>query len=231
MTLWKILNVKSLQINKLRNDPLQTEIRSPNDTQLDSIIEFGKMALNMACSQVNRKKQLSHNTTTAIHQTCNGIVSLHRHLLATSHKYVLLGQFSTDPLAKEFGRVHQESDGTYFIDVQQCIEKLHIKQTSLLLNQNVNIDEFDVNPGHQYTSFDYKLCEEGSEIFDNMENLESSLSNKMKMALVYIPGCITRNDNQPSECETHFYNEKYGKYTNLTDCGKLRVPSDHTCQW
>ena len=31
------------------------------------------------------------------------------------------------------------------------------------------------------------------------------------MALVYIAGYITRNDNQPSECETHFYYEKYGK--------------------
>ena len=51
------------------------------------------------------------------------------------------------------------------------------------------------------------------------------------MALVYIPGYITRNDNQPSECKTHFYYEKYGKYTNLTDCGKPKVPSDHNYQW
>ena len=61
--------------------------------------------------------------------------------LATSHKYVLLGQFSTDPLEKEFGKLCQGSGDTYFINVQQCIEKLHIKPTSLLLNQNVNIDK------------------------------------------------------------------------------------------
>ena len=53
----------------------------------------------------------------------------------------------------------------------------------------------------------------------------------MKAALVYIAGYITRNDNQPSECETNFYYEKYGKYSNLTDCGKLKVPPDHICQW
>ena len=46
-----------------------------------------------------------------------------------------------------------------------------------------------------------------------------------------IAGYITRNDNQHSECETHFYYEKYGKYTNLTDHGKLKVPSDHIFQW
>ena len=100
----------------------------------------------------------------------------------------------------------------------------------MLLNQNVNIDEFDVNPGHQCISCDYKLCEEGSEIFDNLENLEPSLSNEIKIALVYIAGYITRNDNQPSECEIHFYYEMYGKYTNLTDRGKLKVLSNHTCK-
>ena len=101
-----------------------------------------------------------------------------------------------------------------------------IKQTSLLLTQNVNTDEFDVNPRHQCTSCDYKFCEQGLEIYDNLENLEPSLSNEIKMALVYIAGYITRKDNQPSECETHFCYEKYGKYTNLTDHGKLNVPSD-----
>ena len=118
MTWWKILNIKSLQTDKLHHDPVQAEIRSPNDTWLDFIIEFGKMALNMAGSQCNYKKQLSQNTATAIHHTCNGIVSLCRHLLATSHKYALLGQFSTDPLEKEFVKLHQGSGGTYFINVQ-----------------------------------------------------------------------------------------------------------------
>ena len=91
LTWWKILNVKSLQIDKLFNDPLQAEIRSPNDTRLDFIIEFGKMALNMAGSQGNRNKQLSQNTASATRHTCNGTVSLCWHLLATSYKYVLPG--------------------------------------------------------------------------------------------------------------------------------------------
>ena len=58
LTGWKILNVKYLQIDKLCNDPLQAEIRSPNDTRLDFIIEFGKIALNMAGSQGNCKKTI-----------------------------------------------------------------------------------------------------------------------------------------------------------------------------
>ena len=42
----------------------------------------------------------------------------------------LLRQFSTDPLEKEFGKLCQGSGGTYFINVRQCIEKVHIKLTS-----------------------------------------------------------------------------------------------------
>ena len=48
----------SLQIDKLCNDPLQAEIRSPNVIRLDFIIEFDKMALNMAGSQGNHKKTI-----------------------------------------------------------------------------------------------------------------------------------------------------------------------------
>ena len=81
------------------------------------------MALNMAGSPGNYIKQLSRHIVTTINHSCKGIVSLCWHLLATSHKYVLLGQFTTDSLEKEFG-------GTNFINVQQWIEKLHIKQTS-----------------------------------------------------------------------------------------------------
>ena len=46
-----------------------------NDTRLDFIVEFGKMALNMADSQGNRKKQLSQNIATATHH--NQIHFLH----------------------------------------------------------------------------------------------------------------------------------------------------------
>ena len=71
----------------------------------------------------------------------------------------------------------------HLLHVQQYIEKLHIKQISLLLEQNVNIEAFDGKPGYQCTSCDYKLCKEGSEIFDNLENSEPSLYYEIKMAL------------------------------------------------
>ena len=97
-----------------------------------------------------------------------------------------LGNFQLIHKKNNFVNFAKDQVGPIFINVQQCIEKLHIKQTSLLLNQNVNIDEFDVNTGHQCTFCDYKFCEECSEIFDNLENSEPSLSNEIKMAIVYI---------------------------------------------
>lgn len=73
------------------------------------------MVLNMAGSQGNHIKQLSKYTATTIHHTFNGIVCLCQHLLAISHKYVLLGQFTTDLLEKGFSKLCQGSGGNYFI--------------------------------------------------------------------------------------------------------------------
>ena len=69
-------------------------------TNLILSLNLVKWLLIWLAVKVIVKKQLSQNTATAIHHTCNGIVSLCWHLLATSHKYVLLGQFLTDPLEK-----------------------------------------------------------------------------------------------------------------------------------
>ena len=46
LTWRKILNVKTLQTDKLHNDPLKAEISSLINSQLDFIIELGQMALN-----------------------------------------------------------------------------------------------------------------------------------------------------------------------------------------
>ena len=97
-----------------------------------------------------------------------GLVDLCRHLLNTNHKYVCPGKFTPDYLEKKFGKLCQGSGGTYFISVQQVMEKLHIKQSALLLSLNVNIEDFNVESGHQYPAGSYVLCEEGSKIFDNL---------------------------------------------------------------
>ena len=48
------------------------------------------MVLKMAGPIKNRLKQLTKDTATAIHHTCNGIVDLTKHLLQTSHTYMFV---------------------------------------------------------------------------------------------------------------------------------------------
>ena len=156
-----------------------------------------------------------------MHHTCNGTVSLCRSLLRVSHNYVLLGTFSPDPLEKEFGKLRQGSGGTYFITVQQIIEKVNISKASLLLSAKVNVDSFNTESGHSCFNCSFLLDENLAEIFDGLPELESSVTEDTKMVLVYIAGYITRNDSGSSEekClnETTFYRQKYGHYRDAMD--------------
>ena len=234
LTWWKIINVRAFGADIRHRDPLQKVIDSSTDVRLDTILEFGNMALKMGGPPGKRMKQLSKDTANAIHHTCHGLVELCKHLLATSHKYVLLGQFTTDFLEKEFSKLRQGSGGTAFINVQQIIEKLHIKQASLLLRLKVNIDDFQVQSGHQCSSCDYRLSEEASAVFDNLPDLENSIPEGSKSALLYIAGYCTRKDELEEEGllgQTFFYCQKYGKFSDGLDRRGVKVPSDNSCQW
>ena len=114
---WKISNVKSIGVDVRFNNKLQAVVQDPLDERLNTILQFGEMALQMKGGQGKRYKQFTRDTAQAVHHTCNGIVSLCRSLLRVSQNYVLLGTFSTDPLEKEFGKLLQGFGGTYFITV------------------------------------------------------------------------------------------------------------------
>ena len=146
---------------------------------------------------------------------------MRRFLLRVTHNYVLLGTFSTDPVAKEFGKLRQGSGGTYFITVKQIIEKVTISQVSLLLSANVNVDSFNIESGHSCFNYSFLLNENSAEIFDVLPELESSVPEDTTIVLVYIAGYITRNDSGASEekvlHETTFYHQKYGQYIDAMD--------------
>ena len=233
LTWWTIINVRSRGKDVKHRNPLQKEILSPSDDRLDTILEFGDMAMQMhKKGNGPRIKQLSIDTANAIFHTCRGLVDLCRDLLASTYDYVLLGLFSSDALEKEFGKLRQGSGGTYFINVRQCVEKLHIQQTSLLLKEGVDIDSLGVSSGHKCDSCAYTLTEEGSEVFDNLETLENSIPDETKAALVYITGYVTRRDDEMNDQEsTHFYFDKYGSYQKILDRGGLKIPQDNACQW
>ena len=233
---WKILNVKSPFMDERSLDSNVAPICDPNDSRLQYILDFGKMALDMAGKQGSRVKQLSRDTSNAIYNTCQGIVELCKYLLGSTHEYVLLGTFSTDPLEKEFGKLRQGSGGASFINVQNCIEKLRINKCMLLITLKKSINEIILeDEAHHCPSCSYHLCEKGCLTVASLPDLEDSLSSENKMALVYIAGYVTRKDGELSEEEllgqTNYYFQRYGDYVKSLDKGGLNIPSDIACQW
>ena len=83
-------------------EPLSYMIDDPEDQRLFFLPEFCDipMAFQMTDKQGCRIKQLSKDAALAIPQTCYGLVSLCRHLLATTHKHVLE---KTSPSMLNFG--------------------------------------------------------------------------------------------------------------------------------
>ena len=232
LTWWNIVNVKATSMDIHRRDPLRAPISDPDDDRLQTLLNFGEMVLEMAGRQGKRQKQLTRDTAQAVHHTSNGLVSLCHHLLATSHDYVLLGQFSTDPLEKEFSKLRQGSGGTYFINVQQIVEKTNINRSKLLLSLKADVELEE--PGHSCSdcAFELQNHEQACEAVDNIEQLEGSLHEETKATLLYIAGYVTRKHQEREEIgQTSFYFQKFGEYLQSLDRGGLQVPSDRACQW
>ena len=167
--------------------------------------------------------------------TCNGLVELCKFLLTSGFDYVMLGEFNTDYLENEFGKLRQCSGGAYFITVQNIIEKFHIEKTKLLLQLKIDVTEYNLEPGHGCSKCGYLLDESACEIFDTLPDLETSLSKDVKMSLFYIAGYVTRKDGPLSDedllNDTGFYYREYGDFVKKLDRGSLNIPLDNTVQW
>ena len=121
-------------------------------------------------------------------QTCNGLVNLSKDLLNKDGvDYVLLGKFSTDPLEKMFSKLRQGSGGTYFINVQQVVEKYNILKTKLVLQLNIDVRETSSRAsGH--TCLKCKGDEDfvmnhGMDIIENLPEVEDNLSVEVKLII------------------------------------------------
>jgi hypothetical protein len=145
----------------------------------------------------------------------------------------MLGEFSTDYIEKEFSKFRQGSGGTYFITVQNVVEKLNIEKAKLLLQLKVDISDYTDNE-HSCQKCGYLRSEESCCIINQLPELETSLPLSTKMALFYIAGYVTRKDDV-SENEllndTSFYFQLYGDYTKTMDRGGLSIPLDCCAQW
>lgn len=235
LSVWKIVNVRSKYKDIRKNDPLVGEIESTDDDRLTFLLEMGDFFKSIGKSSTGkRKNSLTKDTSDALFHTMNGLVELCRHQLETTHEYVLLGDYSTDPLEKEFGKLRQGSGGAYFLTVQTIMEKLSIKKTKLLLKLNADVDNINVDNGHQCDQCGYLLDDNTIKVFDELAALEEKIEKETKISLCHIAGYVTRHDilsdDELFSC-TNFYFQKYGTYTKSLDRGGLNVPTDKACQW
>ena len=114
---FKILNVKSQFEDVKTKDLKRAVFDNPNDQRLDFLLDIASMFEKMVPKkQGQRVKQLTKDTALALAYTSRGLVELTKHLLSTSHEYVCLGNFSSDPIEKMFSKLRQGSGGTYFIN-------------------------------------------------------------------------------------------------------------------
>ena len=180
-------------------------------------------------ASVKRYKRLTRDTATALAHTCRGFVGLVRHLRSTSQEYVLLGIFTTDYLEKMFGKLREGSGGTYFINVQQVLEKLSIHKTKLLLTLNVDVSSLNYLSGHSCTNCNFLMGDNAIDVFDNLPKLEMSLPIDVKETLVYIAGYVIHKD-VPVEDTLHYFNT-FGNFNEEMSRGGLAIPYDSICQF
>ena len=78
----------------------------------------------------------------ALKQTCSTMKDMATYLLQREFKYVLLGQFTSDPLEHRFGWYRQLSGAKYYITVKDILEsenKIRIK--SLVKFSNMDFSD------------------------------------------------------------------------------------------
>ena len=216
---WKIVNVKSPSEGIHLKDHLRDPISSVDDLRLNDLIEFSGM-LKSTMIQGKRIKSITMDTSNALYQTCNGLVELSKHLLNNSHMNVLLGNFTTDPIERAFGKLRQGSGGTYFINTQKVIEKWNISKTKLVLQKFINISSVDVLSGHACDDCFHKLSEDECEMFNHLHELLDQLPFDIKSSLVYIAGYVSRKDNEDDD-DTFLHYGTYGNFTSASDRGGL----------
>ena len=135
-------------------------------------------------------------TTKFFAHTCFSLVDLTRFLLKFNHDFVALGNFTTDPLEKQFSKLKQGSGGAYFISVQQALEKNEINKTKVYLKLNPQLlnDVAQTLPsGHSCAKCSFLLPDNLCDLVTNLPALENSLCEETKMVLVYVAGYVVRH--------------------------------------
>ena len=221
---WEICNFHSPYADVCLKDSNRAAIASANDDSLSKLSAMGDFAIQIKKTEKGKRvKLLTRDNANCLDQTCYSLVQLSKYLLDTTHQYVLLGNFTTDPLEKLFGKLRQGSGGTYFISVQQVLEKVTIYRTKLLLKFEKSSDELaNLGSDHSCPKCKFLPSEGICNVIDNLPALCDSLTVDIKMSLVYIAGYIIREDENPDD--TFYFYKAYGNFVKDINQGGLTIP-------
>ena len=127
-----------------------------------------------------------------------------------------------------FNKLRQGSGGTYFISVQQILQKVTIRKTKLCLDLGVDTEGMKGACGHSCEKCGCLMNDDETfNVFHNLSSLEDNLAKEVQMALVYIAGYVTRNDHVD---DTKYYVVEFGEFTEELNRGRLIMPGDNICQ-
>ena len=192
---WKIVNVHGPYRDVRLRDADRAAIYSAEDMNLQKLSEFSDFVeqyLTPSSSKI-RVKKFTKDTSYNIIHTCKGLVELAVYLLSLNHDYVCLGKYTTDYLEKMVGKLRQGSGGTYFITVQQVLEKVCIYKARLLLQLRVDVTDL-IDCGHACAKCGYLPNEDICEILSKLPELEKILPSDNIMAILYVAGYVVRKN-------------------------------------
>ena len=96
-------------------------------------------------------------------------------------------------LWKTFGKLRQESGGTYFITAQSVIGKTRLHRAKLCLELGVDIGGF---ASHECVNSKRKLTEMETECFDVLPELYDKLKEDTMLSIIHIAGCVEKKQKQ-----------------------------------
>ena len=109
---WKIVNVRGLNADRRFKNERRAVISSEDDPRLTSLTSLADTVLKIKGVHGKRKQQLTADTCMSFVHTCHRIAALTKHLLNTTHTFVMIREFSSDFLEKYYGKLRMSSGGT-----------------------------------------------------------------------------------------------------------------------
>jgi len=197
--MWNICNVRTPKIGIMKREPSLRPVTQDLRQNLTFLKDFSTWIDDW---KGYSEKSLTKETTLAVKQTCKGLSEVMEYLLdEKDFKYVLSGQFQSDPIEKRFGYYRQLCGSNYFVSVRQILEsEKGIRMKALVKHNNLNLAEIK-EAFEDYDMKDEEAEEIGQELLDSfgIEDIDCQCTKEEENILYYISGYIARRLRKDSQ--------------------------------